>query len=127
MRVGILSTLFIGLLLLAFYDSQAQYDDNIVVAQEWEGIYEILLRNDLAPTMYIEPYIQLNRLVLEDDTLLIAGDVYQLPGKIYAQKPQTAADPESNTYPIFAEKYQNVPTTGNRLKGEHYYLVSGHG
>lgn len=108
---------------------KAQFkEDNIVVAQEWEGIYQLLLRNDLIPFDYTKPFIKLNGLDSEKDTLLVAGNVYQLPAKIkLPPKQNTTADPEMSLFPIFGKKYQQVPAIDNQLEGAIYYLVSGHG
>lgn len=107
----------------------AQYDDNIVVAQEWEGIYEILLRNELAPKVHKAPFIGLNNQKLHGDTILIAGDTYLLPARIktpIAEK-KMAARTKNNVYPIFGKMYEKVPAIDSRLEGAIYYLVSGHG
>ena len=108
--------------------SIAQYDnDNIVVAQEWEGIHEILLRNEMLPETYKAPFIRLNAEKLKGDTILIPGTTYLLPDLI---KPSVAAKtqtPTSLTNPLFGEKYKKVPIIDNKLNGAVYYLVSGHG
>ena len=112
------------------YNSIAQFvEDDIVVAQAWEGIYEILLRNDLEPKVHKTPFIEVNKLSLSDDTLLIAGNTYQLPKKIHTTKPERKVIPKAknNTYPIFGKKYEKVPEIDNSLEEAVYYLVSGHG
>jgi len=113
----------------SFHDSSGQYDDDIVVAQEWEGIYELLLRNELAPKVHKIPFIDLNKEQLNNDTLLIAGNIYQLPKRIHTPVPEKKVVPviKSNKYPIFGSKYAQVPAIDNRLEGAVYYLVSGHG
>jgi N-acetylmuramoyl-L-alanine amidase len=106
----------------------AQYDDNIVVAQEWEGIYEILLRNDLEPSRHREAFIRVNSGKLNGDTALIAGSIYTLPDFIEAPKPPVAPKkPASYNMPVFGKKYANVPIIDWNLEGAVYYLVSGHG
>jgi N-acetylmuramoyl-L-alanine amidase len=129
MRFRILSALFIGLLLYSYHITWAQYDDNIVVAQEWEGIYEILLRNEFDPGVYKKAFIEINKQKLADDTLLLAGTTYLLPDLIKTPVIEKKFDPnsKSNTYPMFGKKYENVPVIDNRLNGAIYYLVSGHG
>ncbi|MCK5367463.1 MAG: hypothetical protein KAQ62_02895, partial [Cyclobacteriaceae bacterium] len=79
MRLKVFSILFIGFIALSYHMTFAQYDDNIVVAQEWEGIYEILLRNELVPKIHKTPFIELNKQKLNGDTMLIAGITYLLP------------------------------------------------
>lgn len=103
----------------------AQYDDDIVVAQTWEGIYEILLRNDLSPTKYKDLFIKINRDKLQGDTVLLAGNTYLLPKKKEEKAPPVK--PTSYDYPIFGSRYRRVPAIDQRLDGAVYYLVSGHG
>lgn len=111
------------------HDAFSQYEDDIVVAQEWEGIYEILLRNELAPKAHKKPFIDLNIKKLNDDTLLVAGNTYQLPKRIHTPKTErkVVAKSKSNVYPIFGKKYEEIPAIDNTLDGAIYYLVSGHG
>ena len=107
----------------------AQYDDNIVVAQEWEGIYEILQRNELAPEVHKTLFIKLNKQKLNNDTLLIAGSTYLMPDRIKTPIVEKKVPPKAKTnlYPIFGKKYEKVPSIDNKLEGAIYYLVSGHG
>ena len=96
-------------------------EDNIVVAQQWENIYEILKRNELEPGVHKKPFIDLNKQKLEGDTLLVAGNTYQLPKRIHTPKPEikVTPKPKSNTYPIFGKKYAKVPSIDNRLEYQH--------
>jgi hypothetical protein len=88
MRAGFLSILLTYSLSLLFLPLFAQYkEDNIVVAQEWEGIYEILLRNELPPKSHKQAFITLNKQKLNGDTLLIAGNTYELPERISEPEP----------------------------------------
>ncbi len=107
----------------------AQFDDNIVVAQECEGIHEVLLRNELSPKIYKAPFIKLNKQKLNGDTLLIAGNTYILPGLIINAigDKKVVVITKSSIYPIFGKKYERVPVIDNKLDGANYYLVSGHG
>ncbi len=111
------------------YNLFAQYDDNIVVAQEWEGIYEVLLRNDLSPAKYKNSFIKLNSKKLQGDTVLIAGNTYLLPEivKTPAPKKERSSRPSVMVYPIFGKKHEKVPIIDRKLEGAVYYLVSGHG
>jgi N-acetylmuramoyl-L-alanine amidase len=130
MKLGFLTIIFTGLSFLSTHRLRAQLiDDNIVVAQEWEGIYEILLRNELPPADYTAPFIKLNAQKLKGDTVLVPGTTYLLPELIKQPAPSNDAvnKPSSYTYPLFGERYKNVPVIDNRLNGAVYYLVSGHG
>ena len=71
--------LFIGIASLSFHTSIAQYDDNIVVAQEWEGIYEILLRNEFNPTTYRKLFIEIK--YKENPTTLLSLVGHEFAGK----------------------------------------------
>ncbi len=129
MRAGFLSILLTYSLSLLFLPLFAQYkEDNIVVAQEWEGIYEILLRNELPPKSHKQAFMKLNMKKLNGDTLLIAGNTYELPERIIEPEPIKAVKkPSSLSYPIFGKKYEKVPVIDDQLEGAIYYLVSGHG
>ena len=129
MRFGFPAILFTGIFVITLLPLQAQYvEDNIVVAQEWEGIYEILLRNELLPKIHRQPFIKVNAKKLNGDTLLIAGNTYELPNKIEEPPPmKEVKKPTSYTNPVFGKKYENVPVIDNQLEGAIYYLVSGHG
>lgn len=107
----------------------AQYDDNIVVAQAWEGLSEILQRNELAPKIHKIPFIEINKQKLNGDTLLIAGNTYLLPNEVRSPiiEKNVMAVPTSTLHPIFGKRYEEVPTIDNKLQGAVYYLVSGHG
>ena len=128
-RTGIIFLIH-GFLMLFALQGWAQYkEDDIVVVQKWEGIYELLLRNDLAPKVHKNPFIKLNKAKLNNDTLLIAGSTYQLPKRIHTPIPEKKIipKPSSNVYPIFGKMYEQVPVIDRRLDGAVYYLVSGHG
>ncbi len=105
-------------------------EDNIVVAQEWEGIYEILVRNELLPvSSYKNAFIKLNAQKLKGDTLLIPGTTYLLPDVIKqsVRKSAPVEKPKNLIEPLFGEKYKNVPIIDQKLNGAVFYLVSGHG
>jgi N-acetylmuramoyl-L-alanine amidase len=115
---------------LSVHRSQAQFvEDNIVVAQEGEGIYNILLRNELEPEKYAKPFIKINKQSLNGDTLLAAGSIYFLPEII--NEPNVVvkeiSKPKNYINPLFGKKYENVPIIDHRLEGAVFYLVSGHG
>jgi N-acetylmuramoyl-L-alanine amidase len=129
MRSAVPVIFFTCIFLLLNIPVLAQYeDDNIVVAQEWEGIYEILKRNELSPATHGEAFVALNAEKLGGDTLLIAGSGYELPKRIVETAPPKAAKKSvSYTYPVFGKKYAHVPAIDDKLEGAVYYLVSGHG
>ncbi len=129
MRPWVFSVVCSSIFMIVSHAAKAQYDDNIVVAQEWEGIYELLLRNDLAPKVHRKPFIEVNKEKLGGDTLLVAGATYLLPDRILTpvtdkkspKKPSTIVDP------LFGKNYKKIPVIDSKLEGAIYYLVSGHG
>ncbi len=129
MKSGFPAILFTSIFVITLLPLQAQYvEDNIVVAQEWEGIHEILLRNELPPKTHKQLFIKTNEKKLNGDTILIAGNTYELPEKIVEPPPKKEVKkPTSYTNPIFGKKYENIPVIDNQLEGAVYYLVSGHG
>ena len=120
-----LSILYLVFFAFTYHTSYCQIDDDIVVAQEWEGIYEILLRNELVPKTHNNAFIEINKIKLKGDTALIAGNTYRLPKRIEEKKERPAS--KENIYPIFGRKYENIPVIDDQLNGAVYYLVSGHG
>jgi len=120
---------FLSFILLTIVEqlSAQIVEDNIVVAQEEEGIYEILKRNELTPAAHKSAFIKANAGKLKGDTILIAGNTYQLPDRIKVAPSPEVKKPTSFVYPVFGRKYENVPVIDNRLEGAVYYLVSGHG
>ncbi len=129
MRFWVFSVVCSSIFIITCHVAHAQNDDNIVVAQEWEGIYEILERNELEPKVHKKPFIEANKQKLGGDTLLIAGTTYLLPDRILTPIPdkKTIEKPSSYVNPLFGKKYEKVPIIDNRLDGAVYYLVSGHG
>ena len=128
MRAGFRTIIFIWLLHLFSPPLLAQFEeDNIVVAQEWEGVYEILLRNELTPKSHTQAFLKLNVQKLNGDTVLIAGNTYELPERISEPAPKKEVKkPASFNFPIFGKKHENVPVIDNQLEGAIYFLVSGH-
>ena len=126
MKAGVVALLFLLISSFPIVPAVAQYDDDIVVAQEWEGIYELLLRFELNPSEMKAAFLQKNAKKLKGDTILIAGTTYLLPE---APKEITikSVSAKESTYPIFGKKYAKVPVIDQQLKGAIYYLVSGHG
>jgi hypothetical protein len=119
MRSAVPAIFFTCIFLLSNLPVLAQYvDDDIVVAQEWEGIYELLQRNELNPATHRQAFIALNAAKLGGDTLLIAGSAYELPKRIVeAAPPKVTKKPVSYTYPVFGKKYEHVPVIDNKLEG----------
>ena len=101
-----------------------------VVAKSGEGIYTLLKRNGLNPTLYTSAFIELNKNSLGKDNTLYRGVKYKLPN---ITEGTTAAvstaklSAQSKKMDIFGAKYANVEIESDELKGAIYYLVAGHG
>ena len=107
--------------------SFAQLDDDLDVVQTWEGIYELLLRHELSPEKYKQPFIDLNKTRLKGDTTLIAGTLYRIPGMLPEKKSESLSRPSEIVDPLFGSRYDRIPVIDHTLEGAIYYLVSGHG
>jgi len=105
----------------------AQVDDDLDVVQTWEGIYELLLRHELPPEKYRQPFLELNRTRLKGDTTLIAGTLYRIPGMIPDEKKEPPTRVSEIIDPLYGKKYDHIPIIDRTLEGAVYYLVSGHG
>jgi N-acetylmuramoyl-L-alanine amidase len=109
------------------FNGHSQADDDLDVVQAWEGIYELLLRHDLAPEKYRKTFLELNSNRLKGDTTLIAGTLYRIPGMIPEKRPEPMARPAEIVDPLYGKKYERIPIIDQTLAGAIYYLVSGHG
>lgn len=122
-----LAVLFI---ILSFYSTTAQTSRKSVTAQKGDGIYSMLKRNNLDPSRYLNPFIELNEDKLGKNNTLILGRNYSLPTPKDVNVNNNGSSKTKNTsvdYPIFGSKYSNVEIIDNKLKGTVYYLVAGHG
>lgn len=115
-----------------------------VVAKNGDGIYKLLKRYDLDPTLYKNAFIELNKTRLGKDNTLFTGVKYKLPdteSKTTENIPvppgtTTSASVPNNTakittqsknFNIFGSKYANVEIKSDELLGAIYYLIAGHG
>ncbi len=125
MNLRVLGILLIFLMESGSY-SMAQVDDDLDVVQTWEGIYELLMRHELAPEKYRQTFLDLNRTRLKGDTTLIAGTLYRIP-KIPEKKSEEPSRLSEIVDPLYGKKYERIPVIDHTLDGGIYYLVSGHG
>ena len=125
-----------SLLFLFGFLSLAQDTPKTVVAEKGDGILSLLRKNGVSPYVYYDDFISLNIENLRDSVHLYEGRVYKIP-KIMVDSIQlvdsiqvqskTIKEIKSKTYAIFGENYKTVVEKSERLKGNVYYLVSGHG
>jgi N-acetylmuramoyl-L-alanine amidase len=109
-----------------------------ITAEKGDGILSLLRKQGVDPYAYFEDFIDLNKDNLRDNIHLYAGATYQLPVKIAHNQAATRStlakdaigvEKEEKTlrFPIFGPDKELVELKTERLKGNIYYLVSGHG
>ena len=130
--------MFKYLILLVFIAQSAigQESLKIVTAEPGDGILSLLRKQGVNPYEIFDEFVALNNHDLRDSVHLIAGKTYVIPNFELEtvlivdsiQKQSTNVKKlESTTYAIFGEKHKTVIAKSERLKGNVYYLVSGHG
>ncbi|MGO4920093.1 N-acetylmuramoyl-L-alanine amidase family protein [Maribacter spongiicola] len=114
----------------------AQDSLKTVVAEPGDGILSLLRKQGVDPYEAYDEFITLNHHDLRDSVHLVAGKIYVLPrikldtvGIVDSLQVQSKEIKkiESVSYDIFGEKHKTVIAKSERLKGNVYYLVSGHG
>ena len=111
-----------------------------VKAQEGDGIYTILRKNRLDPSIHFSTFLELNKSNIGKDSSLFIGRTYLLPtpeapaataSKTAEKNPPPSPPGKAETsftdYPLFGKKHARVEIKDQQLKGAVYYLVSGHG
>ncbi len=117
---------FLFILVLAFLKTSGQDSLTVVIAEQGDGIYSLLRKNNINPTKYYNSFIEINKESLKEEAL-VKGKSYYLP-KIAVVAKDTISNKENfKTYPIFGDEFSKVDSLSNRLSGAVYYLVSGHG
>ena len=138
---------FVAYCVLGSFGLQAQEtsEQNEVIAQAGEGIFALLRRNGLNPSLHFAQFIKLNKDRLGADSSLYVGKVYILPElppeadtltvakPIVANIPQKTIPAEvvskaNEAYePLLGSAYAKVPIINQNLQGSVYYLLAGHG
>lgn len=127
----LLILLWLPLLTLVAQDSL-----KTVVAEKGDGIYSLLRKQGVDPYITYDDFIVLNLPRLRDSLHLYEGMVYVIPkttgDSLEIVKEETIVTEIKNSekgisYDIFGEKYAEVTSKSERLKGTVYYLISGHG
>ena len=107
-----------------------------VVAEPGDGILSLLRKQGVDPYDVFDEFVKLNNDNLRDSVHLIAGKTYVMPHvkldtvaivDSLQQQSTEIKELESVSYDIFGEKHKNVIKKSDRLEGNVYYLVSGHG
>ncbi len=107
-----------------------------VVAEKGDGIYSLLRKQGVDPYITYDDFIALNLPRLRDSLHLYEGMTYVIPktteDSLEVVKVETKVSGIKNSvkgisYDIFGEKYAEVTSKSERLKGTVYYLISGHG
>ena len=126
-------------LILVVFIAQAAFGQEslkTVTAEPGDGILSLLRKQGVNPYEIFDEFVALNNHDLRDSVHLIAGKTYVIPKFELEtvpivdsiQKQSTDVKKlESASYAIFGEKHKTVITKSERLKGNVYYLVSGHG
>ncbi|WP_366938702.1 N-acetylmuramoyl-L-alanine amidase [uncultured Eudoraea sp.] len=114
----------------------AQDSLKTVVAEKGDGIYSLLRKQGVDPYITYDDFIALNLPRLRDSLHLYEGMAYVIPktteDTLEIVKVETKVSGIKNSvkgisYDIFGEKYAEVTSKSERLKGTVYYLISGHG
>lgn len=110
----------------------AQDSLKTIVAEKGDGILSLLRKNGVPPYDYYDQFVELNIENLRDSVHLYEGRTYQIPrvkdsAQVLAKKDMNTKETAGETYTVFGEKHKTVVTKSQRLKGNVYYLVSGHG
>lgn len=130
--------MFRYLILVVFIAQAAIGQESLktVTAEPGDGILSLLRKQGVNPYEIFDEFVALNNHDLRDSVHLIAGKTYVIPNfeletvpivDSIQKQPTDVKKLESASYAIFGEKYKTVITKSERLKGNVYYLVSGHG
>jgi len=108
-----------------------------VIAEKGDGIYSILRKQGINPVRHYGHFVDLNHDNLRDSVHLYEGREYIMPsvpvdtvpvvGSV--EKKATEIKSVSNivTHDLFGKKYADTEVRSNKLEGNIYYLISGHG
>ena len=130
--------MFRYLILVVFIAQAAIGQESLktVTAEPGDGILSLLRKQGVNPYEIFDEFVALNNHDLRDSVHLIAGKTYVIPKFELEtvpivdsiQKQSTDVKKlESASFAIFGDKHKTVIAKSERLKGNVYYLVSGHG
>jgi len=136
--IDVVRSLFTYSLLFFFigFSGVAQDSLRTVTAEQGDGILALLRKNGVRPYEYYDDFIALNIHNLRDSVHLYHGKEYRIPNmdvdsvqvvETIQEQSKKVKEVKSDEFAIFGEKYKTVLEKSERLKGNVYYLVSGHG
>lgn len=121
---------------LVVLNSYAQDSLKVVIAKKGDGILSLLRKEGVNPYNHYDDFIAMNLDNLRDSVHLYEGRKYVLPDfdadsvevvESIEKTSKKVVEVEGKDYAIFGKKHATVIKNSNRLKGNVYYLVSGHG
>ncbi len=102
-----------------------------VTAEKGDGIYSLLRKQGVNPYKYFDKFVAINQSNLRDSIHLYAGRTYKIPPIIKIDTDKIDVVEKENkvivSHEIFGEKFKDTEVVSTRLKGNIYYLISGHG
>ncbi|MGB7394304.1 MAG: N-acetylmuramoyl-L-alanine amidase [Pricia sp.] len=107
-----------------------------VVAEKGDGILSLLRKQGVDPYEHYDDFIAMNSDNLRDSIHLYAGRIYRIPPadldtvtmvESIQRKSSEVKNIKTREIPILGKKHSTVLMKSERLKGNVYYLVSGHG
>jgi N-acetylmuramoyl-L-alanine amidase len=116
--------------------SFAQDSLKTVVAERGDGILSLLRKQGIDPYEHYDDFIAMNMDNLRDSIHLYAGREYRIPPadldtvevvEAIQRKSSEVKNIKTREIPILGAAHSTVLMRSERLKGNVYYLVSGHG
>ncbi|GMN09933.1 N-acetylmuramoyl-L-alanine amidase [Croceitalea sp. MTPC9] len=122
-----LKALFLFFTFAGCFAITAQDSLNTVIAEQGDGIYSLLRKNGINPTKFYNAFIEANKEKLSQEEYLRVGEFYIIPDTVQSSKVDKVDLKTLKEYRIFGKDFSRVDSLSNRLSGNIYYLVSGHG
>ncbi len=123
---------FLFFIIVCFHQLVVGQDSLVTVtAKKGDGIYSLLRKQGVNPYKYFDKFVALNQTNLRDSVHLYAGRIYKIPPVVKNDAITEVVVENKSTavvsHEIFGEKYKDTKIQSERLKGNIYYLISGHG
>ncbi|WP_299890118.1 N-acetylmuramoyl-L-alanine amidase [uncultured Lacinutrix sp.] len=130
------------LFLFISFLSNAQIQNEYVIAVHGDGIYSLLRKHGLNPAKYYKAFVALNKKKISKNDGLFVGETYMLPfnkdvfvkidtvpnNKIVLKNSKDSTSLiKTEKHILFGEENALVTIENEELKGAVYYLISGHG
>lgn len=115
--------------------TSAQTNQKTAVASKGEGVYSLLRKNNLEPTVYYKEFIKLNESRLKTNNQLVKGKTYLLPlikkdstnNKSAIENTKKLINDNHIKEPLLGKKHSSILVENRKLEKAVYYLISGHG